>query len=230
MTGKCVAALLVLAGTPSLAHRLDEYLQGTIISIDANRLEAQMTLTPGVAVFPFLISYLDADRNGAISEEEQRAYARRVLNDLSLTIDGRQLTPELRSLRFPAVEEMKEGRGEIQIEFSAPLPGGGPERRLTLDNHHLSRISAYQVNSLVARDPHVRISAQKRNYSQSHYELVYSQTDVRSAGPVLHWWSSGELAGLAALAILLLTRLVLMRSPTRLAALKSSFHVSTIAK
>ncbi len=46
------AAILVLAGTPAFAHRLDEYLQGTIISVEKNRVDFQMTLTPGVAVFP----------------------------------------------------------------------------------------------------------------------------------------------------------------------------------
>ncbi len=42
------ALLIVAAGVPVSAHRLDEYLQGTIISVEKNRLQAQMTLTPGV--------------------------------------------------------------------------------------------------------------------------------------------------------------------------------------
>jgi hypothetical protein len=198
------AAIFAVAAAPSLAHRLDEYLQGTIISVEKNRLEAQMTLTPGVAVYSRVIASIDTDGNGAISETEQRAYAVRVLRDLLLTIDRHRLTPRLLSVTFPAMEEMKEGRGEIQIEFDADLPSGGRDRILTLENHHQTGISVYQVNCLVPRDPHIRIAAQNRNYSQSHYELEYSQTDVRSdlifPGP----WS-GRLIGLSAIALALFT-------------------------
>ena len=107
------AALLALAGTPATAHRLDEYLQGTILSVEKNRIQAQMTLTPGVAVFPLLLAGMDTDANGIISDAEQRAYASRILRDLSLTIDGSRLTANLLSIRFPAIDEMREGRGEI---------------------------------------------------------------------------------------------------------------------
>ena len=72
-----VVAILLFTGTPALAHRLDEYLQGTIISIEKDRVDAQMTLTPGVAVFPTLIADIDPNSDGVISGIEQRAYAGR---------------------------------------------------------------------------------------------------------------------------------------------------------
>src|ERR1700722_11282660 len=116
------AAILLLAGTPARAHRLDEYLQGTILSVEKNRMDAQITLTPGVAVFPLLIADIDTDGNGVISAAEQQAYVGRILRDLSLKIDGHSLAPRLLSMEFPAIAEMKEGRGEIHIEFDADLP------------------------------------------------------------------------------------------------------------
>ncbi len=190
------ATLLLMAGAATApAHRLDEYLQGTLLSVERNRMEAEMTLTPGVAVFPFIIPVIDTNADGVISEAEQRAYASRVLRDLSLTIDGHRLTPRLLSLRFPAAEEMKEGRGEIRLGFDADLPSGGRDRKITLENAHLSRISAYQVNCLIPRDPEIRVSAQIRNYTQSQYRLDYVDTAVPS-GPVsvglwqgLFWWA-----------------------------------------
>jgi hypothetical protein len=69
----------------------------------------------------------------------------------------------------------KEGLGEIQIEFSATLPRGGPNRRLVLENRHQRRIAAYLVNCLVPRDPDIRIVAQDRNEQQSVYRLDYVQ-------------------------------------------------------
>jgi hypothetical protein len=185
------AAVLLLAGMPALAHRLDEYLQGTIISVEKNRVDVQITLTPGVAVFPAVLTDIDTDGNGVISAIEQHAYVDRILRDLALTMDGQPLTPQLLSMQFPPIEEMKEGRGEIQLEFDATLPRGGSNRKLILENHHQSRIAAYQVNSLVPRDPSIRIIAQKRNYSQSHYELDYLQTDV-SAAPIASSWSGAR--------------------------------------
>jgi hypothetical protein len=210
VTIRLAAAIFVLAGTPALAHRLDEYLQGSIVSVEKNRLTVEMTLTPGVIVFPALISDIDTDGDGAISEREQRAYGERVLRDISLTIDGDRLAPRLLSLRFPTLDDMKEGRGEIHLDFSADLPPGGRHRKVTIENRHQSRVAAYQVNCLVPRDPHIRIAAQNRNYSQSLYQLEYEQTDVRSDSPFWRLWSGG--LGLASpAALLLLMRLAVLR-------------------
>lgn len=196
-------AMVLLAAMPALAHRLDEYLQGTLISVEKDRVHAEMTLTPGVAVVPFVMASIDTDANGTISEAEQRAYGARVLGDLSLKIDGHSLTPRLLSIRFPAQEEMKEGRGEIRLEFGADLPRGGNRRKLTLENHHQSKIAAYQVNCLVPRDPDIQIVAQDRNESQSIYRLEYAQagSDPSSAAS----WS--RLGLLVATALLLFARL-----------------------
>jgi hypothetical protein len=205
MKTRLAAVVLLLAPTPALAHRLDEYLQGTLISIGKTQLEAQITLTPGIAIFPMLAATIDTDADGAVSETEQRAYAGRVLRDLSLTIDGRPLTPQLLSMQFPSIDEMKEGRGGIRIDFKADLPPGGPSRRLVFENRHQSKVGAYLVNCLVSRDPDIRIVAQDRNYSQSLYQLDYVQTGTRSG--VLSWaWWSGNPVWLGVVSLLLFAR------------------------
>ena len=210
MKTRLAATILLLAGTPAIAHRLDEYLQGTILSIEKNRVAAQMTLTPGVAVFSTLIAEMDTDGDGILSAAEQRQYADRIFRDLSLKIDGEPLEVQLRSMRFPSIEEMKEGRGAIQIEFNADLPPGRSRRKLVLENYHQGRISAYQVNCLVPRDPDIRILAQNRNYSQSFYELEYTQP---GAGKELLSFAGlpGILAPLGTIALILIGWLALMR-------------------
>ncbi|HEV2380750.1 MAG TPA: HupE/UreJ family protein [Terriglobia bacterium] len=95
------------------------------------------------------------------------------LGDLSLSLDGHHLRPRLVSADFPAIEELKEGLGEIHIEFAADLPRGGPNRKLVLENHHQARMAAYLVNCLVPRDRDIRILAQNRNETQSFYQLDY---------------------------------------------------------
>jgi hypothetical protein len=173
--------------------------------VEKNCLAAQMTLTPGVAVYPFILAAIDTNSDGVISATEQRAYAWLVLRDLSLTVDGRPVTPRLVSVEFPATDEMKEGRGGIRIEFQADLPNGGPNRKLTLVNHHQSPIAAYQVNCLVPRDPAIRIIAQNRNYSQSLYELDYVQAGSRRDSLSPGEWASGR-GGLGVVALLLFAR------------------------
>jgi hypothetical protein len=211
MRNTLAVAVLVLVGMPAFAHRLDEYLQGTILSIEKSKLQAYMTLTPGVAVASFLIASIDTDGNGVISETEQRAYAGQVLRDLSLKVDGYHLTPQLLSLQFPTVDAIKEGRGEIQIEFNASLPPGGHNRKITLENHHQSRISAYQVNCLLPRDRNVRIAAQNRNYSQSLYQMEYVQADVGFVPSFLASWSGCFMWLGSSIVVLLFTRFVLVK-------------------
>src|ERR1051326_1113300 len=164
-------AILLSAGTPGSAHRLDEYLQATLLSIEKDQVAAQIRLIPGVAVFPAVLASIDADADGRISDLEQSAYAEKVRRDLSLTIDGDPLRLRLASAKFGTTQEMKEGLGEIQLEFRAELPSGGPRRRLVFKNHHQSRLSAYLVNSLIPRDPGIRLAAQNGNPTHSFYNL-----------------------------------------------------------
>ena len=52
-------------------------------------------------MFPFVIASIDKDGDGIISTREQRAYAERVLGDLSLELDGERLKLQLISASFP---------------------------------------------------------------------------------------------------------------------------------
>jgi len=185
-----LATLLLGLATSVHGHRLDEYLQATIISVERDRVHASMRLIPGVAVFQAVFASIDTNGDGFISKVEQRSYAERVLRELSLMIDGKRLEATLVSVRFPEVEQLKKGLGEIQIEFTARLPLGGPARKIALENHHQNAISAYLVNCLVPQDPNIRILAQNRNESQSVYLLDYEQTESRPRFAFLKSWST----------------------------------------
>ena len=196
MNTRLAVLAIALTVTPAGAHRLDEYLQGTLVSIEKDRLEAEIALTPGVAVFPIVLADIDTNGDGAISEAEQQAYADRMLRDVSLSIDGHPLRPRLVSWNFSGIEEMKEGLGEIRIGIRAYLPAGGPKRRVVFENRHERRIAAYQVNCLVPRDPEIRVVAQKRNYTQSVYELEYAQAGRGFGWPADRVWLGAVALGL----------------------------------
>ena len=181
--------LVLTVVVPASAHRVDEYLQATMVSVERDRVQFSMRLVPGIAVSSGVIATIDTDRDGIISETEQQTYAQRILADLTLGIDGVPLQPQLISAVFPTVEEMKQGLGEIRIEFTASLPPAGTNRRLTLVNHHQSHNAAYLVNCLVPSDPEIRVLAQHRDERQSFYELDYVQSSA-SVAPYVRWLSS----------------------------------------
>lgn len=75
----CVNPLLalftfVLLAPCASAHRLDEYLQATQISVGRDRIVVDIYLTPGTAVAPAILSTIDTNGDGSISSAEGAAY------------------------------------------------------------------------------------------------------------------------------------------------------------
>src|SRR5262244_1835242 len=75
------------------AHRLDEYLQATRVSVERNRIVLEIDLTPGVSVAPLVFSFIDKNDDGGISKPEAEVYGQQVLNSISLSLDGAALSP-----------------------------------------------------------------------------------------------------------------------------------------
>ena len=179
---------LFLSGVAS-AHRLDEYLQATLISVERDHVEVSMRLIPGIAVSSDVIASIDTNGDGVLSPQEQWDYAQRVLSELALRIDGKKLDPKLKSADFPPIQEMRDGVGEIHIEYTAELPGGGSNRKLILENNNQRQRAVYLVNALAPSDPGISIVAQKRNQVQSTYELDYDQSTAASGSFSASWWT-----------------------------------------
>src|SRR5207248_2503883 len=117
-------------------HRLDEYLQAALFTVEQDHVTVQMRLTPGVEVLGKALAAIDTNGDGVISESEQRDYAEHVRRDLSLAIDDTPLQLRMVSSTFPKLEEMQEGLGDILLSFEADVPHGRPNRELSFENHH----------------------------------------------------------------------------------------------
>jgi hypothetical protein len=178
-----IAIITLSVPLATSAHRLDEYLEAAIFSIGENKIEVTMRLVPGVAVSSTVIAIIDANADGILSEPEQIAYAHRVLDDVSLTVDGKRLTLDLNSADFPSIDEIKQGTGEIHLDFSAALPPYplNANRRLIFENHHQRALAVYLVNTLVPADKNIQITAQSRDETQSTYQLDFAQTPTTAA-------------------------------------------------
>jgi hypothetical protein len=195
-------ALALLAATPVAAHRLDEYLQATTIELEKGRVHAEMRLVPGVEVFPIVFAAIDRNADGVASAAEHREYAERLLNDVSLTIDGRRVPLRVVSSIAGATELLQAGRGEILVRFEGDVPGTAARRALTFENRHRSGISVYLVNGLVPRDSDIQLLTQERSYDQAFYRLDYTDASapVRAAS-FSSWlepwrWADGALLAL----------------------------------
>src|ERR1700719_4248787 len=92
--------------SPAAAHRLDEYLQATRLSIDIARVDVEIDLTPGVSVASNVFGWIDANRDGEISRAEGEAYAHAILRSAVLKADGSPMSMRFVESSFPTLREM----------------------------------------------------------------------------------------------------------------------------
>jgi hypothetical protein len=189
------------------AHRLDEYLQATLVAIEPNTIRLQINLTPGVAVADKILAVIDHNHDNAISTNEASAYADSLKQDLTLRLDHQNLELRLTVSEFPTPAELRTGSGIIQLEFTAtPNSLSTGPHALTLENHHLTTTSVYLFNAVHPKSALIQITAQKRNDNQSAGDIQFSIRPTFSL-------SSATLSGLAISAIGVL--LVYLMQPAR---------------
>jgi hypothetical protein len=167
--------LALLALPPAVfAHRLDEYLQATLVAIEPGEIRLEINLTPGVAVAQQVLTLIDRDRDDVISANEATAYAKLVKRDLVVRLDGRDAELKLTALNFPDPADLRTGWGIIQMEYSV-TPGvlAAGLHKLTLENRHLPALSVYLLNATQPKSASVQISRQRRNENQSKGEIEF---------------------------------------------------------
>jgi hypothetical protein len=173
----CLRGLLLwlVLPSPALAHRLDEYLQATLVHIEPGEIRLQINLTPGVAVAEQVLALIDRDRDGKISTNEAAAYCELLKRDLRVRLDQNKVALKLTASSFSAPADLRTGWGIIQLEFSCSvgLLATGPHK-LSLKNRHLPASSVYLFNAAQPASDSVRITSQKRNESQSTGEIEFT--------------------------------------------------------
>jgi hypothetical protein len=199
-----VTTLLALSLTPTAAaHRLDEYLQATLIGVSRGGIDVEIQLTPGVAMLPLLMTVIDQDRDGRISPAEQRAYASRILHDVELRVDGAPAPLSLIESTFPAVEAMREGLGTIRMKLRTARSG----HVLRFENRHLPQFSVYLVNCLAAPSEGLVIGPQERDQQQRSIQFEYAFGAGAVPAPrtpwIAHFWP-------AAIGLLLVVRMAIL--------------------
>lgn len=170
-----IAILLMFPGA-ALAHRLDEYLQATRLSLALDRLVLKIDLTPGVEVAPVIFARINTNRDGRISAAEGRAYANQVLNEIVIEMDGRKPHLDLVRSEFPTFEEMRAGVGTIRIEARTTWTLAPGPHWLLFRNNHRHDCGVYLVNALVPVSPEIEITAQQRDPLQREIRVGFRRS------------------------------------------------------
>ena len=196
-------ALSLIGGTA--AHRLDEYLQATLIGVTRDGTDVEIRLTPGVAMLPVLMAVIDQDRDGRISSGEERAYLGRVAREVELRVDGVPAPLSLIESKFPTIEAMREGLGTIRMKLRTARSG----HELRFENRHLPQVSAYLVNCLAAPSDGLVVGRQKRDEAQRSIEFEYSFGGGPVPGPQAPWIAPGPFWP-ALIGMLLVSRMAVL--------------------
>jgi hypothetical protein len=205
-----VALVGTLAATmtaPLRAHQLDEYVGLTHVAVSRTRVGLSVSLTPGAEIVGPIIAAIDRNGDGELAVEEQQLYARKILSNLSLRVDGEPAEIGFQSISFPHLELLQLGRGVIQFEMDAaitPLTAG--THVVSYQNGNSDELSVYLVNALRPDTPGVRIKRQTRDWLQTQIDIEVEISDIgqedNSAGGVV----AGLLVAVAALGGLAVAR------------------------
>lgn len=159
----------------ALAHRTDEYLHAAFVGLRPAGVELQLSLTPGTSVTGAVLTEMDSDHDGRISDAEQRAYAQSILERLRLDLDDVQIRPRLDSVRFPELEALRNGMAVVELKArfsSAPFSPG--RHLLRLRNQYTNHSTVYLANALQPETGEIEILHQTRNLTQSDLLIQFA--------------------------------------------------------
>ncbi|WP_395369496.1 hypothetical protein [Komagataeibacter diospyri] len=174
MTMLLAAAGLATTCSPAGAHRLDEYLQATVIDITRQDIAVTLRLTPGADVAYGVIHQIDSNGDGILSPQEQQAYGAWIRQGLSFSINGNPVSLTTGGAAFPSVTTLRTGSGVISLCFHITTSLTPGSYRLVYTNHGSDPDMVYLVNGLLPHDRAIHIQRQQRSVNQSTYELDFT--------------------------------------------------------
>lgn len=189
-----VACATAFAGAQAAhAHALDEYVQALRVGVSAKSHTLSLSLTPGMHIAGDVLRRIDLDSDGMLSPNEAEQYARAVIAELSISVDGATVPLSLRRVEVSPVAEIRDGQGVIRVELSAPPPLTRGRHQVVVRNSHLPALSVYLANALLPDEPGIRILSQRRDPRQQTFWLEYEADASWTAGWAWTFLASGSL-------------------------------------
>ncbi len=121
MRGACLAVALAVVGGGALAHPHQYFDQQVALTLGTKRADISVVIIPSVDGAASLVSDLDADQDGQLSQPEANAFANDLLAGLSLMVDGAAVILPTPMLTLPPVEALSTGAAGIRLDVGVDL-------------------------------------------------------------------------------------------------------------
>jgi hypothetical protein len=176
--GLCAGAALTAFAVQ--AHPLDEVIQAAYVTLAPGEVQLDLEIQPGSLVAAGVARSMDANGDGRISDGEARAYAARVLQASSLTLDG--VSAPLRLLRVQTPSYANLARGDIlHIYASAPRPMRAGSAVLRYANGYALPKSQCQANVFLSAGGGWSFRVDGQTHSPDGRQLNVAYRVVRGA-------------------------------------------------
>lgn len=173
-----VSAMMVgvaLAAMPTgvFAHRLDEVLLTSQVSIEPTRIVIDVYVTPGVLVARQFLENLDPLGDG-VNDTDLDAFAAALLRRFTLWSDGVQLKPMVVAADAAPTADLLEGTGAVHVSVEAGSDGAAGQHFVEIANLYEPGVSIYLANAMLPPSDRVAIHAQTRDERQQRLRVDYS--------------------------------------------------------
>lgn len=173
---KALAVVLLALPCWVEAHPLDEVMQGAYLTLAPGEVRLELDLTPGTKVAGALLKALDANADRTVTDTEAQGYARRVLTQSTLTLDGVAVSWTLDGVYVPPYQALEVGSGTISIHAVAERPDSSGAHTLGYQNSYQPAASRPTANGFLKPCdvwPY-RVDGQQRSDSGRQLTVAYA--------------------------------------------------------
>ncbi len=177
-SGVAAAACLLLLPDWAAAHPVDEAVQSAYLTLARGEVRLELDLTPGTAVAAALLSSLDANTDQHVDDAEAQAYALRVLQQSSLSLDGVTTAWRLEKVSVPPYQGLKLQGDTLRIFAAAGRAERAGAHTLRYANHYEPAKSQCIANVFIQAGEGWRYRVERQQHSDDGRLLTVAFTGV----------------------------------------------------
>ncbi len=175
-----LAVLFALSSSPAFAHPVDEVVQGAYLTLAPGGVSLELDVTPGEKVAGAVLGALDPNGDGKVTDTEAKGYARKVLAQSTLTLDGKATSWTLDRVEVPDVALLRVGGGILKIYATAKRMDKVGTRTLSYVNRYAPAKSQPTANVFLQPKGGWTFAVTKQTRSNDGRSLGVTYTQGRS--------------------------------------------------
>lgn len=174
----CVLPALVVGS--ALAHPVDEVVQGAYLTLAPGKVALELNVTPGAEVAGTVLKGLDPNGDGKVTDGEARRYARTVLSQSTLKVDGKGAAWTLDRVQVPPVRVLRLGGGILKIYASAKRADRLGTRTLFYENRYQPARTQRTANVFLQPSGNWQFQVARQTRTDDGRALTITYTQRRS--------------------------------------------------